>query len=199
MNQSKLHRELRRAASNYKFEQTEDGGLFFPGIGACMKGTFDIQKNNGPIEFFPNQLVDEFLLSALEQLFGDTAKIGTYYIAPYAGNVSPATSWTAANFASNATEFTAYDESARQEWVTGSASVAANVGSISNSASKASFTVEASPSQTTIWGAGLLSASGKGATTGVLVAANKAGSARDNLVEADVITIGYTLNFSDSS
>jgi len=59
--------------------------------------------------------------------------------------------------------------------------------------------VEATPAQTTIWGAGLLSASAKSATTGVLVAANKAGSARDNLVEADVITIGYTLNFSDNS
>jgi hypothetical protein len=191
---SRLNRELRRAARNFHYERDEEGGILFPG-GVRMGGVFDYQLNDGPIEYGPNLIVDEFLDSMLEQLFGGTAKIGTYYIAPFAGNVTPAASWTAANFTSNSTEFTAYDEAARQEWTVGSASG----GSIDNSASKASFTVSAAPSQTTIWGAGLLSASGKSATTGVLVAANKAATARDNLVEGDVITIGYTLTVTDNS
>jgi len=191
---SNLRRELQRAAANYKFEQDEEGGLFFSRTGLRLAGVFDIQKNDEEVEHFNNLIVAEFLNSALEQLFGATAKIGTYYIAPYAGNVSPTASWTAANFTANSTEFTAYDEAARQVWTPGSAAA----GVISNSASKAVFTVSAAPAQTTIWGAGLISASGKSATTGVLVAANKASAARDNLVASDTVTIGYTLTLADA-
>jgi len=192
---SNLKRELQRAVANHKYEPTE-GGVLFPQAKLAWRGMFDIAVNDEEPEYFPNLIVTEFLNSALSQLFGTTSKIGTYYIAPYAGNVSPTSSWDASNFTSNSTEFTAYDEANRQEWVV---PTTASGGSIDNSASKASFTVEASPSQTTIWGAGLLSASGKSATTGVLVAANKAAAARDNLVEDDIITIGYTLTLSDAS
>ena len=192
---SNLKRELQRAVGNHRFEQNDQGGLYFPAAGLVLAGMFNIQKNDEEVEEFPNLIVDEFKNSALEQLFGGTAKIGTYYIAPYAGNVTPAASWTAANFTANSTEFTAYDESTRGVWTVG----AAASGAINNSASKATFTVSTAPSQTTIWGAGLLSASAKSATTGVLVAANKAAAARDNLVAADVITLGYTLTLSDAS
>lgn len=191
---SNLRRELQRAAANHHFEQDEQGGLVFAGSQLRLAGVFDIQKNDEDVEFFSNLVVDQFKNSALEQLFGATAKIGTYYIAPYAGNVSPTAAWTAANFAANSTEFTSYDEAARQVWTVG----AAAAGVISNSASKAVFTVSAAPPQTTIWGAALLSASAKGATTGVLLAANKASAARDNLVATDTVTIGYTLTLADA-
>lgn len=192
---SNLKRELGRALANKRYEVDEDHGvILFPTARLGLAGVFDIQKNDEEIEFFPNTLVDQFRTSALEQLFGPTAKIGTYYLAPYAGNVSPAASWTAANFTANSTEFTNYDEATRQEWIVGAVSSF----TISNSASKATFTIAAG-AQTTIWGAGLLSASGKSATSGVLVAANKAASARDSLVDGDVITLGYTIALNDAS
>jgi len=194
MNNSKLQRELSRAMSNGHFEQDEAGALLFPRSGLVLGGVFDISKNGEEPELFPNMIVDQFRTSALEQLFGGTAKIGTYYLAPYAGNVNPASGWTAANFASNATEFTNYDEAARIEWDTGSVSSF----SISNTANRAVFTI-ADGGQTTIWGAGLLSASAKSATSGVLAAASKAAAARDNLVDGDEITIGYTITLNDDS
>lgn len=195
MNKSKLNRELQRAVRNHRFEQDEAGGVIFPAAKLRIGGVFDYQLNNGPIEYGPNLIVTQFLNSMLDQLFGATAKIGSYYIAPYEGNVTPTASWTAANFTSNSTEFIAYDEATRQAWTTGSASG----GSIDNTASKASFTISAAPAQTTIWGAALLSASGKSATSGVLVAANKAATARSGLVAGDIITIGYTLSVTDNS
>lgn len=190
--ESNLKKELDRAIANSRYERTETG-ILFPGSNLHLGGVFSLAVNGELHEEFHNLVVDQFLDSALEQLFGGTAKIGTYYLAPYAGAVDPQASWTAANFTSNSTEFTAYDEAARQAWTVG----AASSGSIGNSASRASFTVSAAPSQTTIWGAGLLSASAKSSTAGVLVAAARAGSARSGLVEGDVVTIGYTISLAD--
>lgn len=198
MSKSTLKRELNRAVANHRFEQTEDGGIFVPRAGLRLQGFFDLAVNDESPEVFPNMIVGQYLQSALEQLFGSTSKIGTYYLAPYAGNVSPATGWTAANFTSNSTEFTNYDETERQEWVTGAVTEAAGVYSIGNAASKAQFTIGAG-GQTTIWGAGLLSTAAKSSTAGVLVAASKAASARDSLVDGDVITLGYTLTLTDAS
>lgn len=189
----KLRSMLAKAARNFHYEHTGNG-ILFPKHRVLMGGVFSMQVNSEPVIQFPNTVVDEFLVSGLEQLFGATAKIGTYYIAPFAGNVTPTGSWTAANFASNSTEFTNYSEASRVLWDVGS--VAANaIGNVSN---RAVFTIAAG-AQTTIWGAGLLSAQAKSATSGVLVAAARAGAARDNLVENDVIQISYEISFQDAS
>lgn len=191
----KLFRELVRAIRNRKYEETESG-LFFPEAKLAFDNYFDIQKNNGPVEVFPNLVVDEWRQAALEILFASGTQQTNFYLAPYAGNVSPTASWDASNFTSNSTEFTNYDEAARQAWTPGS--VDTSDYSIDNSASKAVFTV-GSGAQATIWGVGLLTASAKSSTSGLLVAANKAASARDNLVDGDEITIGYTITLNDAS
>lgn len=189
----KLVRELLTAIRNHRFEETESG-MFFPKAQLAFVNYFDIQKNDEPIEFFPNLVVNEFRARALEILFADQAKDAAYYLAPYEGNVTPTSSWTAANFAANSTEFTNYVEATRPEWITPATST--NY-AISNSASKAVITVGAG-AQLTVWGIGLLSASGKGATTGALVAANKATAAR-TVVETDTLTLGYTMSLQDAS
>lgn len=192
---SRLMRELRRALANKQYETDPNQGLVhFPRSNLDLRGVFDMAVNDGPREFFPNLIVNEFRTDALEQLFGSTAKRGTYYIAPFAGNVTPVSTWDASNFTSNSTEFTNYDEATREEWTVGSVSSF----SIGNSASRAQFTIGAG-GQTTIWGAGLLSESAKSSTAGVLVAASKAASARDNLVDGDIVTIGYTITLNDGS
>lgn len=191
----KLFRELMRALRNRRYEQTEHGVLFTESK-LSFENFFDIQKNNGPIEIFPNLVVDEWREAALDILFASGTQQTSFYLAPYAGNVSPTASWDASNFTANSTEFTNYDEAARQAWTPGSVDTSSY--SIDNSSSKAVFTVGAG-TQTTIWGVGLLTASAKSSTSGLLVAANKATSARDNLVDGDEITIGYTITLNDDS
>lgn len=189
----KLVKELFAALRNHKYELTESG-MFFPKAKLCFVNYFDIQKNDEPIEFFPNLVVDEYRTRALEILFGGTAKDAAYYLAPYAGNVTPTNTWTAANFATNSTEFTNYTELTRPEWVT---PATATSFAISNAASKAVITVDTG-AQNTVWGIGLLSASGKSATTGVLAAANKATAAR-TVVATDTLTLGYTMSLQDAT
>jgi hypothetical protein len=188
-----LLRELLRAVRNRRYEETEHG-LFFPKAKLQFDNFFDIQVNDGPIEVFPNLVVNQWRTRALEILYSTASKINTYYLAPYAGNVAPQPAWTASNFSSNATEFTNYKEASRQEWEVG----AVNNHEITNASSKAVFTVDGG-GQTIIWGVGLLSSSGKGSASGFLVAANQAPSPRDNLVEDDEIAIGYTVRLQDAS
>lgn len=187
-----LKKELARAVSNRKYEQT-DTGIFFPASRIAFNNFFDISVNGSEPEFFPNTVVDEGLDYILETALRASTPVATWYIAPFAGNVTPTSSWTASNFASNSTEFTNYTESSRQTW----ASDAVAGQSVTNS-TRAVFTVD-DGGQTTIWGAGLLSASGKSATTGILVAAAKLVTARSNLQETDEVSIGYTVSIADNS
>lgn len=199
MNKSKLQRELGRAIANSHFEFT-DSGVAFPESGLRMGGVFDIAVNDEAPEYFHNTMSLEFLNSAFQQLFRGASILGSYYLAPFAGNVTPTVDWTASGFASTATEFTNYDEATRQAWTVADAVTdgGADEVSITNAASKAQFTI-ASGGQTTIWGAAVLSASAKSSTAGVLVAAAKAASARTGLVDGDLISIGYTLKLSDNT
>lgn len=119
-----------------------------------------------------NLVPDEGILHNLNVCYGATAKVAAWYIAPYKGNVSPAANWTAANFASNATEINSdsegYTESTRQQFVPATAAA----GKITNTASRAEFTIECSTTLN-IYGAGLLSVATRGGNTGVLGSAVK--------------------------
>jgi len=189
MSYGRLKRELRRALANKQYEPTDEGGILFPRANLSLGGIFDIQLNDGPIEYFHNMIVGEYRQDALEILFGASSKDSAFYLAPFATNATPTASWTAANFGANTTEFTSYDEGTRPVWTTGSVTESGGTYSIGNSASKATITVDNS-GQTTVWGLALLTASGKGASTGAMVAASKAAAARDNLVDGDQLTFG---------
>jgi len=116
--------------------------------------------------------------------------ISDWYIALFEGNYTPVAGLTAATFASAATESTAYDESTRQEWVPGSISG----GIVSNSASKAVFTMNATK---TIYGLGQLSASAKSATTGVIVSAARFSAAK-SVVDDDVLNVTSIITLTSS-
>lgn len=134
-----------------------------------------------------NLVVDEGLNSLLDTyLNGDgTAKITAWYVALFEGNYTPTAGLTAANFTATATESTAYDEATRQLWVDAGASAK----QITNSANKATFTMNASK---TIYGAALLSASAKSSTAGVLFAASRFSVSRA-VVDNDQLLITYTV------
>lgn len=188
----KLFNELMRAVRNRKYETT-DAGMYFPVINMEIGGYFDVQVNDGPVEVFPNLVVDQWRVRALEILFLQATPETNFYLAPYSANVTPLATWTAANFTSNSTEFTNYTEAGRQIWTVATV----DAFSVSNTASKAVFTVAAGAGNT-IWGVGLLTQAAKSSTLGHLVAANRSPTSRTNLVEDDEVTIGYTINLNAS-
>ena len=112
--------------------------------------------------------------------------VSTWYIGLYEGNYTPQLSDTAASLPGNATEVTAYDEATRVALVLGSVSG----GAVSNAASPAEFTASATK---TIRGGFISSASGKGATTGVLASVIKFTTPKA-LDDGDVlrVTAGFT-------
>jgi hypothetical protein len=186
---SKLARELRTAFRNNKFEQTESG-ILFAGSNIEAAGMWSVQKNDEAVEYSKNLITTEGLNHMLDVTLRGTSANATWYVAPFSGNVTVLNTWTAANFTANATENTGYDEAARVAFV----EAAASGGSITNSASKAVFTFNATA---TVYGAGLLSASAKSSTSGVLFAAVRFASSK-SVVDDDVINVGYTVTLTSS-
>lgn len=138
----------------------------------------------------PNIVVDQGLNHILDVAFHNTTQVATWYVGIFKGNYTPQSTDTAANIASNSTEATEYDESTRQEWV----EAAAASKSITNSANRATFTINAT---VTIYGAFLVSTSTKSGTSGSLAAASRFASQRD-LVDDDELLVTYTLTAADA-
>jgi hypothetical protein len=137
-----------------------------------------------------NLMVDQGLNSLLDVHYHGTTQITSWYIGLFKGNYTPQASDTAANIAANATEATEYDESNRVDWVEAAASSKA----ITNSANKATFTINAT---VTIYGAFLVSTNTKSGTSGSLSAASRFGSAR-SLVDDDQLLVTYTISAADA-
>lgn len=94
------------------------------------------------------------------------AQATSWYVGLFEANYTPVAGDTAATFPASATETTTYAESTRVAFVPG----AVSGGALTNSASRAEFTSNANK---TVYGAFLVSASGKSATSGVLLSAAK--------------------------
>ncbi|HRO59332.1 MAG TPA: hypothetical protein PK177_09240 [Burkholderiaceae bacterium] len=110
--------------------------------------------------------------------------------------MTPAANWTAANFTANATEFTAYTSAARLPWTTAASTAQA----IGNSAAVAASTMEFNGTGPhSVYGIGLLSASAKSATTGVLVAGTRFANPRTNMSPGDRLALEYVLAALDEA
>jgi hypothetical protein len=118
-------------------------------------------------------------------MFNGTTQISTWYIGLFEANYTPVASVTAATITSASTECTAYDEATRQEYE----EAAASAQSITNSANRATFTFNATK---TVYGAFLVSASAKSATSGTLFSAARFGSSKA-VVDDDQLLLTYTL------
>jgi hypothetical protein len=115
--------------------------------------------------------------------------ISSWFIALFEANYTPVAGVTAATFTAAATECTAYDEATRVAWVPG----AVSAGGVSNTASKAVFTMNATKN---IYGLAQLSASAKSATTGVITSAARF-AALKAVVDDDILNV--TSAFTSSS
>ena len=158
---------------------------------------FDISVNGGPRIYTPNLVPVQGRNMILDLLLHALSKPVNWYLAPFAGNVSPQDSWTAANFTANATEFTNYTGGARPLLVVDPA----DAGAINNHAARAEITVGAAvgANDTAIRGIGVLTSNTVGGTSGFLLSAARLPADRTNLVEGDVISLGFSLSLSNGS
>lgn len=185
---NKLLSELRNLRAKNKFEISNGQAIFRVGEDIGASGDWTVQQNGGLIEPAHNIIVTEGLNYMLDVALGGATQYATFYVAPFSGNVTPVNTWTAANFTANSTENTGYSSATRVAFV----DAAASGGSMTNSASKAEFTFNATA---TVYGAGLLSSSAKSSTAGVLYAAVRFATSK-NVVSTDVINVGYTVTLT---
>ena len=164
-----------RAVANGKAEVTE-AGLFIPGANVFVGGMFGAayaepgSDDFGPLTIGANRVVNQGLNLLLSLLGSHASPPSGLYLAPFTGDVAPAASWTAASFATAATEFTAYTAANRLPWTT----VAPTAQQLTNAAALAAATLTFNAGGPyTIRGLGLLTVSGKGSTTGALFAASR--------------------------
>lgn len=191
----KHRREIAAAIASGAYEFTEGGVLIKAGIDALATGLYWHSVNGGEdLQVDHNLLPDEGILSMLNVNFGATAKIANWYLALYSGQINPAANWTAANFASTASEIVSntegYSNATRPAFV----SAPAAAGQITNLASKAQFNIVCTTSLI-VEGAAMLSNSGKGSTAGVLASASRYSAPR-TLYNGDVYEVGYGVSLS---
>jgi hypothetical protein len=118
-------------------------------------------------------------------------QITTWYVLIFEGNYTPVSGDTMATFPASATECTAYTAATRPEWV----EAAPSAGVITNSASKAEFTANATK---TVYGAALSSSSVKGGTSGTLLSAGRFATSK-TVDSGDVLRVTGNLTLNSSS
>ena len=169
-----------------------DAGILLPSHKIMVNGRWDGQiVRDGKVidEWSDHNLVcNEGLNALLGIMFHGDTQITTWYVGIFEGNYTPVATVTAATITSASTECTAYDESTRVAYN----EAAASSQSITNSANKATFTINATK---TIYGAFLASASAKSATTGTLFSAARFGTSK-SVVDDDQLLLTYTFTAS---
>ena len=196
MNDILKHRgEILRALANHKYDITDEGGILLgAGINAIPIGVFDVDHRRGGDLIArvagSNIIPTEGLNHILSAVVAGGSQVLTWYMALFEGNVTPGTTMTAANFASTATECTAYDETTRVAYQKGTPTG----GVVDNASNRALFTMNATK---TVYGGALLSNSGKSSTSGILLAAARFAAPR-NVVAADELSCRYTLTLTSA-
>jgi len=147
-----------------------------------------------PVSLDSNICTDEGVNAILDIMFHASTQITTWYVLIFESNTTPAAGTTYA--VPVFTESTAYDESTRPEYV----EAAASSKSLTNSANKASFTINATK---TIYG-GALVGGGTDASTkadtaggGTMFCASLFGASK-SVIDDDIIRITITINGADA-
>lgn len=187
-----LSESVRRALRNHHYERTPQGLMIERQL-MRVGGVMTFRENDGPWQVADNTMTYQFFDALLSAFFTGAGVPTGFYVAPFTNNVAPAPSLTAANFATLQGEYTGYTQGARPTWTPNGPSVSQTV---SNSAAPAQFTVGTAAA--TIYGAGILTAPGLGATTGVLVAAAQFGTA-NTLSPGSTLSVQYSLSASPAA
>lgn len=183
-------KEFLRYLRNHQYEKT-GAGILFPRAQVLASGVFTDFINGEKVGESRNLAVDEGLVYYLNVGLAGGAQLTSWYVALFNGAATPQASWTAANFAANATEITTgYTEATRPLWDPDAVDVGNT--SIENAATPASFTIDGTLA---IEGAALLSSNVKGGTAGTLLSATRYASTR-NLNDGDTYNSQYRVDFN---
>lgn len=187
-------REFADAIDRGDYQVTDDGLLLKNAV--LARGVYHAFVDGDLVERKPNLVPLQGLQYFLEAgLTGATAHT-MWYLAIFAGAVNPMANWTAANFASGASEITSategYSNANRPQWVPGSIS-GSKLGNLSD---LAAYNIVCT-TNINIAGAALLSSNTKGGTSGVLVSATRF-EAVHTVNNGSTFELGYEIELTDS-
>ena len=152
----------------------------FNGVDSVVLSAEDVSN------LIPTEGLDYVVGAALKGV----SQISSWFIALFEGNYTPVAGVTAATFPAAATESTAYAETNRVAWTGG----AVSGGSVSNTASKAVFTMNATK---TIYGIAQTSLLTKSGTTGTLVSVARFAAAK-SVVADDILNVTSTITLTSA-
>ena len=182
------------AAVSAKDYISNDDGSITTGQGITAKGEYYDRINGGEWTRTENLIPTEGLAHILNVALGTTPKPASYHLALFSAAAQPAANWTAASFASTASEIVSmtegYSAATRPTWTP--ANTATN--SIDNMAAVAKVTMKTA-STLTVQGAAMLTNSGKGSTAGALISASKYAAPRV-FQDGDTYEIGYRISLT---
>ena len=186
---------LLAAVSANDYTNNDDGSIT-TGQGITAKGEYFDRKNDEPWTRTGNLIPTEGLAHILNVALGTTPKPASYHLALFSAAAQPAANWTAASFATTASEIVSttegYSSATRPTWTP--TNTATN--SIDNMATGnvAKVTMKTA-SSLTVQGAAMLTSSAKGSTTGVLISAAKYAAPRV-FQDGDTYEIGYRISLT---
>lgn len=184
---------LLAAVSANDYTSNEDGSIT-TGQGITAKGEYYDRINGGEWTRTENLIPTEGLAHILNVALGTTPKPASYHLALFSAAAQPAANWTAASFASTASEIVSmtegYSAATRPTWTPANTTT----NSIDNMAAVAKVTMKTA-STLTVQGAAMLTNSGKGSTAGALISASKYAAPRV-FQDGDTYEIGYRISLT---
>ena len=188
-----LASSLLAAVSANDYTSNEDGSIT-TGQGITAKGEYFDRINGGEWTRTENLIPTEGLAHILNVALGTTPKPASHHLALFSAAAQPTANWTAASFASTASEIVSmtegYSAATRPTWTPTNTST----NSIDNMAAVAKVTMKTA-SSLTVQGAAMLTTSAKGGTTGALISASKYASPRV-FQDGDTYEIGYRISLT---
>lgn len=182
------------AAVNTKDYTSNDDGSITTGQGITARGEYFDRINGGEWTRTENLIPTEGLAHILNVALGTTPKPASYHLALFSAAAQPAANWTAASFASTASEIVSmtegYSAATRPTWTPANTTT----NSIDNMAAVAKVTMKTA-SSLTVQGAAMLTNSSKGGTTGALISASKYAAPRV-FQDGDTYEIGYRISLT---
>lgn len=192
-------REFAGYLRNYKYE-VSPGGIYFPQANALARGEYEHwitgYESEAAIDhnIIPDEGLNHFLNVVLKGPAGDGTQITSWYLMLHSGSGTPTNALTAANYDATLNEIVSgtegYSEATRVAWA-GDAVDTVNT-EVINSTTPATFTI-VTASSLAVNGAGLVSVSTKGSTSGVLLSAGKFSATR-NLSDTDEFNLKYKVD-----
>lgn len=191
----RLRVHVARMLAGDRYRITPEGVIFDGGVRALGQYFSRIREREPEFVFENNKVVDQGVLKILGIALGPDPKLAGFYLALTAGTAPVTNDLAASSFAATMNEITSttegYSSPTRPQWTPG----APAAGVISNIASKATYNIVTSTS-ISVTGAGLLSDSGRGSTSGFLISASLFSNARQ-LFNGETFDLGYQVSLTD--